>query len=251
MNRRRRRPNLLLATPLLALAAGCSSTKPYEDRIRELTWKLDAAELAAEQATVDARLSERERGLALQKAKALQEQLALSYDALRDARAQLDSTLHDRLTELSNGGNTGAGQLEISQYGGIVLDGGVFFASGSHTLTKAGEAALAGMIAILRRPDYAEYEIELAGHSDADKVTRTAGKYRDNFDLAALRANSVRRHLIEQGVDEARLYLSSWGPNHPISGADKAKTRRVEILLHKRDGETTVPASSPREASAE
>jgi chemotaxis protein MotB len=220
----------LFLLPLL-FASGCASTEPFEEQIRELTWRLNASEQAAEQATVDKRLAEREVAIARGDNKVLNEKLALAFDALREARARVDETLHDRVTELSESGQSGEA-LQISQYGGVVLESGILFGSGRHQLTKSGKQALEPLVATLLKPDYAEYEIELAGHSDSDPIRRSASKYRDNHDLAALRANSVRRFLIERGLPSDRVYLSSWGPTHPISATEKAPNRRVELVLH-------------------
>lgn len=230
----------------LALAAGCSSTDKWEAALREERWKRDAAEQAAEQAMIDKVRADQELALAQKNNRVLQERLALAYDALREARAKLDAGLHDRLTELSESTASPDQRYEISQYGGIVLESGIFFGSGRHELTPAGKAALTQLVATLLKDDYRDYEIELAGHTDSDPITRSADRYRDNHDLAAMRANSVRRFLIEQGVPAERVYLSAWGHHRPL-GKDKAKDRRVEILLHKRSTEPTLPASAPRQ----
>lgn len=230
----------------LAFAAGCSNVDLYEDQIRQLTWKLDAAEQASEQATINQRLVEKELQLATGRERVIQEKLALAYDALRDARTQLDSGLHDRLTELSEATVNPGDRFQISPWGGIVLESGIFFSSGRHELTSAGQQALKMLVATLLKSEYSSYDVELSGHTDSDPITRTADRYRDNHDLASLRANSVRRFLIEQGVPSERVYLSAWGPHRPL-GKDKAKDRRVEILLHKHGepGES-LPASAPR-----
>lgn len=244
-----------LLLPFLLFAAGCSSTEPFEEQIRELTWRENAANQAAEQAAVDKRLAEREVSIARADNKILQEKLALAYDALREARARMDETLHDRVTELSES-QAGGPALQISQYGGVVLESGILFGSGRHSLTSGGKSALQPLVATLLKPDYAGYEIELAGHTDSDPIRRSADKYRDNHDLGALRANSVRRFLIEQGVPADRVYLSSWGSDHPISSTSKAQNRRVELVLHPLDtgeptaageDETALPASAQRD----
>lgn len=237
-----------LAALSLALCAGCTSVEPYEKQIQELTFRCNAAEQAAEQATVDKRLAEREVQIQTKQVRVLQEKLALSFDALREARASADEKLHDRLTELSESGNEGGQALQISQYGGVVLDSGIFFSPGKHELTAAGKRGLSSIVGTFNKPEYVNYDIELCGYTDADPIKSSADRYRDNFDLASLRANSVRRFLIEQGLPEARLHLASWGPFRPLSPTDKSKNRRVEIVLHKRDTDTPdpLPASAPR-----
>lgn len=233
----------------LALAAGCTNVEQYEDQIRELSFHRDAAEQAAEQAIINQRLAEKELELQAKKTRVQEEKLALAYDALREARTRLDTGLHDRLTQLSEATVNPGDRFQISQYGGIILESGIFFGSGRHELTSAGQQALAGIVTALQKDEYRTYDIEVSGHTDSDPITRSADRFRDNHDLASLRANSVRRFLIDKGVPGERIHLSSWGPHRPL-GQDKAKDRRVEILLHKHSTEPSdgaLPASAPRE----
>ncbi len=237
-----RRLTLILA-PLI-LMAGCTSTEPFEEQIRVLTWKLSAAEEAAELSAIDCKLAERETDHAKTDQTVLKEKLALAYDGLRDAHAKIDEGLQDRLTALSESTVTPGERLSISKYGGVVLKSSVLFAPGKHELTKAGRAALEPLAQTLMGQDYDGYDIELAGHTDDDRIRHTKRRYRDNWDLAAMRANSVRRFLNEKGISEERLLLSSWGFSRPFGGADKAKNRRVEVMLRKKV--KALPASSPR-----
>lgn len=232
----------------LALAAGCTNVELYEEQVREERFHRNAAEQAAEQAIVNQRRAEMELALSAKKSRVQDEKLALAYDALREARTRLDTGLHDRLTELSEATVNPGDRFQISQYGGIILESGIFFGSGRHELTPAGKQALGGIVTALQKDEYRTYDVEVSGHTDNDPITRSADRFRDNHDLASLRANSVRRFLIEQGVPGERIHLSSWGPNRPL-GKDKAKDRRVEILLHKHSTEPseTLPASAQRE----
>jgi len=228
--------------PAFLLTAGCASTEPLEAHIQELEWKLDSAEQAAEQSTVDKRLAEREVEQTKKDAQMLKERLALAYDALREARTKLDEGLKDRITELSE---SGPGQaLSISQYGGVVLESGILFAPGRHELTKGGEAALQPLVDTLLKSEYDVYEIELAGHTDSDPIVHSKQRYRDNWDLAGMRSNSVRGFLVKAGITANRIYLSSWGPSKPLVSDQKAQNRRVEIVLHKQTD--ALPASAGR-----
>ena len=240
----RSRPTLYLMS-LLLFASGCSSTEPLEERIREMTWRLDASEQAAEQATIDKSLAEREVDLSKKQGQVYQERLALAYDALREARAQLDEGLQDRITQLSE--SDGGQKFAISQYGGVVLESGIFFRPGSHELTPAGQSALRPLVSTLLKSEYEGYEVELAGHTDSDPIRRSKGKYVDNWDLGAMRANSVRRFLSENGVPAEKTTISSWGPARPLAPGDKAKNRRVEIVLHPKADAESLPASAPGE----
>ncbi len=235
----------ILLLPALLFAAGCSSTEPLEERIRELTWTLNASEKAAEQLAVDKGLAAKEVDLARRENAVLKEKLAVAYDAVRDARAKLDEGLADRITQLSEADPHN--KLSISQYGGVVLDSGILFTPGKHELSTSGQAALTPLVSKLLEAEYAAYDIELAGHTDSDPIKHSRTRYRDNWDLGSMRANSVRRFLIERGIAAERIYLASWGPTRPIDSSSKKKNRRVEIVLHPKETDGSVPASASRD----
>ena len=77
--------------------------------------------------------------------------------------------------------------------------------------------------------DYSTKTIYVDGHTDADPITRTKEQWEDNWDLAAARANAVRRYLTSHGVDPHKVDLRSFGPNHPKKSKDAS--RRVEIVV--------------------
>ncbi|MCA8923271.1 MAG: OmpA family protein [Planctomycetes bacterium] len=240
---------LLLILPL-TLTFGCASTEPFEQQIRELTWRLDAAEQAAEQAVVDKRLAERELGIANQQLQIKDERLELSYDALRETRKTFESELQTRLNEMASTEPGSSGPLVISQYGGIVLESEIFFAAGQHALTPAGKKALKGLADLLMKPEYADKVVEVVGHTDTDPIRKAKDRYRDNYDLGGMRANSVRIHLESLGIPAGHTYLSSWGPTRPLQTGNKARNRRVEIVLHDPSEATPVEASPTLPASA-
>lgn len=230
---------LLLVLPLF-LTFGCASTEPFEQHIDELTWRLDAAEQAAEQAVVDKRLAERELAIAQQQLQVKQERLELSYDALRETRKTFEEQLQGRLNEMATTEGSSS-PLVISKYGGIVLESEIFFAAGQHTLKPAGKKALASLAQLLQKPEYADKVVEVVGHTDTDKIQKAKKRYRDNYDLGGMRANSVRRHLESLGIPASQTYIASWGPTRPLEDGNKARNRRVEIVLH--DPQST-PAST-------
>jgi len=79
------------------------------------------------------------------------------------------------------------------------------------------------------KKDYSTKTIFVDGHTDADPITRTKEQWEDNWDLAAARANAVRRYLTSHGVDPHKVDLRSFGPNHPKKSKDAS--RRVEIVV--------------------
>jgi len=71
--------------------------------------------------------------------------------------------------------------------------------------------------------------VEIQGHTD------DRGKRDYNLDLSERRASSVRRYLVEGGVESSRLQAKGFGPDKPlapnITGGGRAKNRRVEFLI--------------------
>ena len=74
--------------------------------------------------------------------------------------------------------------------------------------------------------------VEIQGHTD------DRGKKSHNIDLSQRRAESVRRYLINAGVEEARLQAKGFGPSKPlapnITAAGRARNRRVEFHILER-----------------
>ena len=82
-------------------------------------------------------------------------------------------------------------------------------------------------LAFRRRGRYGLLFID--GHTDADPIARTKDQWEDNWDLAATRANAVRKYLTSKGVDTRQVDLRAFGPNKPKG--NKAASRRVEIVV--------------------
>lgn len=73
-----------------------------------------------------------------------------------------------------------------------------------------------------------ELRFEIGGHTDSD------GSAADNLKLSQLRAETVRKELVAQGVDPARLTTRGYGSTKPVadnaSPEGKARNRRVEFV---------------------
>ncbi len=76
------------------------------------------------------------------------------------------------------------------------------------------------------------HSIAVEGHTDNVPVAR---RYPSNWELAAARASSVVRLMIELGVEPERLKVVSRAEFAPIASNDnatgRAKNRRIEIQL--------------------
>jgi chemotaxis protein MotB len=104
----------------------------------------------------------------------------------------------------------------------------VLFDKGKAQLKPSAGKTLDKIVSAIKK-DYSTKTIFVDGHTDADPITRTKEQWEDNWDLAAARANAVRRYLTSHGVDSKKVDLRAFGPNHPKGG--KAASRRVEIVV--------------------
>jgi chemotaxis protein MotB len=78
--------------------------------------------------------------------------------------------------------------------------------------------------------------IEVHGHTDSIPTQGAlAERYPSNWELAAARASSVVRILVEGGVPAERLVAVSHGASLPVAPNDtpegRARNRRIEIQL--------------------
>ena len=71
--------------------------------------------------------------------------------------------------------------------------------------------------------------IDVGGHTD------NTGSPPSNDELSRLRAEAVRKYLIREGVDAAKLKATGYGQNRPVAGNDTAegrqKNRRIEFVV--------------------
>jgi len=76
--------------------------------------------------------------------------------------------------------------------------------------------------------------VAVVGHSDGDKIKKSAWKSNEALSLA--RAQRVASVLADNGVNKDRISIDGMGFRHPLvaqehSRADKARNRRVEIMI--------------------
>jgi flagellar motor protein MotB len=110
----------------------------------------------------------------------------------------------------------------------VNLPGEVLFDKGKAQLKTSAGKTLDKIVSAIKK-DYSTKTIYVDGHTDTDPITRTKEQWEDNWDLAAARANAVRRYLTTHGVDSKKVDLRSFGPNHPKKSKDAS--RRVEIVV--------------------
>ena len=152
----------------------------------------------------------------------LQKELAAKDAAMK--------SLKDRVTSALSGFE-GKG-LTVTQKDGKIyvnLDNKLLFKSGSTTVEGEGKQALSNLAKAVENEK--DLSILVEGHTDTDKIL-PGGSMKDNWDLSVLRATSVVRILQESSkVDPTRITAGGRGEYVPVDPNDKAKNRRIEVIL--------------------
>ena len=120
--------------------------------------------------------------------------------------------------------------LNVEQRNGKVyvsMEAKLLFPSGSASVDPGGREALQGLASVIA--EQSDLEIVVEGHTDTDQVTTTSIP-RDNWELSVLRATAVVNILL--GVSgSTSMFGFRTGEYHPVDASDKAKNRRIEVIL--------------------
>ena len=248
---------LAISALLLSLAVGCVSRGTYDqvagerDRLaeirRDLLNRVERLEttnqsLTAERISLidegeDLRIvsEQSERDIArLTRVKSQLAERLESSEALLAARgaeiAKLRGSYDGLVSDLED--EVAAGQIQIQRLRTglrLNLSEEILFPSGSASLNSSGTAVLRK---VGRRLLELPHSIAVEGHTDDVPVAR---RFPSNWELAAARASSVVRLLIDLGVEPERLKAVSRAEFAPIASNDsaegRAKNRRIEIQL--------------------
>ena len=109
---------------------------------------------------------------------------------------------------------------------------GITFDTDKDTIRKSSTKTLDAAVEVLKT--YSDVRIEISGHTDAE------GDREHNLDLSRRRADSVKRYLVEHGIDESRIETVGYGPDRPVDSNDtksgRANNRRIEFKPITRKG---------------
>jgi chemotaxis protein MotB len=172
-----------------------------------------------EQALLEAVEHERAQKEAL--AKGLQERVD-AHSAVDAEQQRLMEALSKKLSEQEGDIERGANQVVT-----VNLHDEILFKSGEAELSAKGREVLSRLGDVLK--SLTDKQILVGGHTD-DNPIHTA-RFASNWELSTARATSVVHHLADTvGVDPAKLTAAGYSQYHPREH-DRAKNRRIEILL--------------------
>lgn len=111
----------------------------------------------------------------------------------------------------------------------VSMEAKLLFGSGSTSVEPEGEKALIKLAKILQ--DENELEIIVEGHTDTDPMAGSKHP-KNNWELSVLRATSVIGIMTTNSeMNPKQLMAAGRSEFHPVDPNDKAKNRRIEIII--------------------
>jgi chemotaxis protein MotB len=111
----------------------------------------------------------------------------------------------------------------------VSLEAKLLFNSGSTLVEAEGKKALIELAKVLEKET--DLEIIVEGHTDTDKLT-SGSHPKSNWELSVLRATAVVEIMVANSkVNPALLMAAGRSEFHPLDPKDKAKNRRIEVII--------------------
>ena len=136
---------------------------------------------------------------------------------------------------------TRSGQVSVSEgaFGiSIEINASLLFAPGEAMLSTPAVEALRAVAQVLAATPF---PITVEGHTDTIPISTF--RFPSNWELSAVRASTVARLFIDNGVSPDRLTAAGYADQRPVADnatdEGKGRNRRVTILLEARDVEPT------------
>jgi chemotaxis protein MotB len=174
--------------------------------------------------TLEKDLAQKEMLLAEREARVNELEEAISRKDI--AQAELKTRVQKALVGFENKGLTvvqRTGKIYVS------LDAKLLFASGSTSVESEGKKALIELAKVLQNEK--DLEIIVEGHTDTDKLNSSTSP-KNNWELSVLRATSVVEIMLaNSSMDPMKLMPAGRSQYLPVDPNDKAKNRRIEIII--------------------
>lgn len=140
--------------------------------------------------------------------------------------------------------------INMDQHGvNVTITGTILFANGDATLQPAAKAIIKDMFNIISTIDN---PIRIEGHTDNNPIKTP--QYPSNWELSTARSTNLIRYLVEDyKFNPSRLSVGAYGEYHPVvpntSDANRAKNRRVEIMILSKEDAVQTPKSGEEVSS--
>ena len=208
---------------LLAVGqASCVSSQGYQQAVGEKDSEI--RRLREERAALKAQIQKQQGEL-----DSARGQVSEASSRLAESETAPADTKFPELDKLGIGYGMRDGNMVIS------IPSSITFPSGQATLSSDGHRALKEVASTLKKQyPGAKYQIE--GHTDTDPIKKS--KFTSNRELSIARAMAVLTFLVEDcGIQDDQCIVAGFGQYDPVapnaSDKEKAKNRRVEIVVHK------------------
>lgn len=174
--------------------------------------------------TLETELAEKSRLLAEreQRVNELEEMIKRQEDAVRTLKTKVANALK---------GFENKGLTVVQKNGKIYvsLEAKLLFNSGSTFVEPEGKKALIDLAKVLETEK--EVEIIVEGHTDTDKFT-SATSPKNNWELSVLRSTAVVEIMTANSkMNPVQLMAAGRSEYIPVDMKDKAKNRRIEIII--------------------
>lgn len=111
----------------------------------------------------------------------------------------------------------------------VSLEAKLLFASGSTVVEPEGQNAVIQLAKAIQGDD--KLEIIVEGHTDSDAL-KSRSHPKNNWELSVLRATSVISIMTENtDINPNILMAAGRSEHHPVDEFDKAKNRRIEVII--------------------
>lgn len=115
----------------------------------------------------------------------------------------------------------------------LQIDGQYLFESGKAELKDSATVIFNNLTQLFRQ--HPDYRIAIRGHTD--DLSIATERFPSNWELSAIRATTVLRYFIGQGLDPERMSATGYADFIPLvsndSALNRATNRRVEFVLEK------------------
>ncbi len=158
-----------------------------------------------------------------------------SPDVIQTTEPQIYNDIAS-MVDYTDAGEEVSLQLDGDQIN-LSIDGRFLFESGKADLKDSAKVIFSNLAQIFR--DNPDYHIAIRGHTDDLDIDTE--RFPSNWELSAIRATTVLRYFIQQGIDPERMSATGYADFLPLVPNDtpenRARNRRVEFVLEKKESE--------------